>query len=74
MGCDLEAASTRIFSSPEGAYGPNVIQVVDSSLTGEADVPPDAGGVPVTKSMEQVTVLREDKITAYCAGRIVYAS
>ena len=31
-------------------------------------------GVPVTKSMEQVTVLEEDKITAYYAGGTMYAS
>jgi photosynthetic reaction center H subunit len=31
-------------------------------------------GVPKTKSMEQVTVLEEDKITAYYAGGTMYAS
>jgi photosynthetic reaction center H subunit len=31
-------------------------------------------GVPSTKSMEQVTVLEEDKITAYYAGGTMYAS
>lgn len=31
-------------------------------------------GVPTTKSMEQVTVLEEDKITAYYAGGTMYAS
>jgi photosynthetic reaction center H subunit len=31
-------------------------------------------GVPTTKSMEQVTVLEEDKITAYYAGGSMYAS
>lgn len=30
--------------------------------------------VPATKSMEQVTVLEEDKITAYYAGGTLYAS
>jgi photosynthetic reaction center H subunit len=30
--------------------------------------------VPTTKSMEQVTVLEEDKITAYYAGGTMYAS
>ena len=31
-------------------------------------------GVPATKSMQQVTVLEEDKITAYYAGGTMYAS
>jgi magnesium chelatase subunit H len=42
QGCDLEAASLRVFSNAEGAYGSNVNQLVDSSAFGDEDELADA--------------------------------
>ncbi len=41
-GCDMEAASLRVFSNAEGAYGANVNQLVDSSAFGDEDELADA--------------------------------
>jgi magnesium chelatase subunit H len=42
MGCDMEAASLRVFSNAEGAYGSNVNSLVDSSLFDNEDELADA--------------------------------
>ncbi|MEY2781543.1 MAG: hypothetical protein RL307_1247, partial [Pseudomonadota bacterium] len=36
-GCDLEAASLRVFGNAEGAYGANVNHLIDSGCWGEED-------------------------------------